>query len=314
MTKPIVGAEECTALGAGTATLESYPSRDVSVGSLHVMRALPIRERRMVGPWCFLDRAGPLTFTADAAMNVGSHPHMGLQTVTWLFDGEIMHYDSLGSEMVARPGGVNVMTAGDAIAHAEQTPRINSGRLNATQLWVAMPDAARKGPSSFTAIEQVPVVERPDGLIKVFAGTLAGAASSAPHFSELVGSEVVIHPERELEIDLDTSYEHAVLLVDGDCEISGQRIEPRFLYYLGTQRRSVAFRSRTGGRVLFIGGPPFPETILMWWNFVARTPEEIAEARTDWNAGRRFATVPGYNGPRIDAPELARLARPNPMS
>src|SRR5258708_35837706 len=157
------------------------------------------------------------------------------------------------------------MGVGPAIAAAARPRRITGGQFKAPQRWVEIPDGRGIGRRSFTAVEHVPVVERPDGLVKVFAGTVAGATSSAPHFSALVGSEVVIHPERELEIDLDTTYEHAVLLVDGDCEIAGQRIEPRFLYYLGTQRRSVGFRSRTGGRVLFIGGPPFPETILMWW-------------------------------------------------
>jgi redox-sensitive bicupin YhaK (pirin superfamily) len=151
-------------------------------------------------------------------------------------------------------------------------------------------------------------------LIQVFAGEHAGARSSAPHFSDLVGAEVRVHPRHELEVGLDATFEHSVLLFDGDCAIDGEAIEPRRLYYLGTQRASVCFSSRTGGRVLFLGGPPFPETILMWWNFVARTPEEIAEARADWQAGRRFGDVRAYNGPRLEAPELARIARANPMS
>jgi redox-sensitive bicupin YhaK (pirin superfamily) len=151
-------------------------------------------------------------------------------------------------------------------------------------------------------------------LITTFAGSLAGATSPAPHFSDLVGAEVTIHANHDLEIDVEPGFEHAVLLVDGDCSLDDQAIEPRRLYYMGTQRRSVCFRSRAGGRVLFIGGPPFPETILMWWNFVARTPEEIAQARADWQAGVRFADVRTYGGPRLDAPELSRLARPNAMS
>jgi len=314
MTKPVVAAEACTSLGAESKTLESFPNREIDLGSIRVMRALPIRERRMIGPWCFLDRAGPLSFEPGNGMNVGSHPHTGLQTVTWLFDGEMLHHDSLGNEMLADVGSVNIMTAGSGIAHAEETPRINSGRLNAAQLWVALPDASRNGPASFASIARVPVSELTSGFVKTFAGSLAGATSTAPHFSELVGAELTIHAAHDLEFDLDPAFEHALLLVDGDCSLDGQDIEPRRLYYLGTQRRSVCFRSRGGGRVLFIGGPPFPETILMWWNFVARTPEEIAQARADWQMGSRFGEVRAYRGPRLDAPELARLARPNPMS
>jgi redox-sensitive bicupin YhaK (pirin superfamily) len=314
MTRPIVGAERCTSLGADTPSLESFPNKDVNLGKLQVTRVLPIRDRRMIGPWCFLDRFGPLTFAGETPMDVAPHPHIGLQTVTWLFDGEVLHDDSLGSEAVGRPGGVNVMTAGDGIAHAEQTPRSNSGRLNGAQLWVALPEATRRTQASFAAIERVPEVESPDGIIKVFSGAMGTARSSAPHFSDLVGAEVAIHAGHDLDIGLDPGFEHGILLVDGDCSIDGQPIEPRRLYYLGTKRDSVCFATRAGGRVLFIGGPPFPEAILMWWNFVARTPEEIAVAREDWQAGRRFGDVHAYRGPRLEAPDLARLARPNPMS
>ena len=314
MTKPTVAAEECVALGAATRALESFPGRDVNLGALHVNRVLPIREKRMVGPWCFLDRFGPLTFADDTPMNVAPHPHIGLQTVTWLFDGEVLHDDSLGSEAVARPGGVNVMTSGAGIAHAEQTPRANSGRLDGAQLWVALPEASRHVAPSFAGIDRVPVVEQHAGVVQIFSGSLAGKRSPAPHFTDLVGADVRVHPKHDLEIGVDRGFEHGVLLVDGDCAIDGESLEPRRLYYLGTRRDSVSFSSERGGRLLFVGGPPFPETILMWWNFVARTPEEIADARADWEAGRRFGEVTAYEGPRLNAPELAKLARPNPMS
>ena len=309
-----VAAEECTALGATQHTLEAYPNRDVSLGHLTVTRVLPIRDRRMIGPWCFLDRFGPLSFGDDKPMDVAPHPHTGLQTVTWLLEGEVLHDDSLGCEATARPGGVNVMTSGRGIAHAEQTPRQNSGRLNGAQLWVALPDAHRHVEPSFDGIERVPLIEEPGGLTQVFAGSLGGLSSPGRHFSDLVGADLQVHPGSELALDLRRDFEHAVLVLDGDLSMEGEPLLPRMLYYLGANRNSAAFSSRAGGRALLIGGPPFAERILMWWNFVARTPDEIAQFREDWELQKRFGEVPSYNGERLAAPELARIARPGAMS
>ena len=310
----IVAAEECTALGATELTLQAYPNRDVSLGHLTVTRVLPIRDRRMIGPWCFLDRFGPLSFSAEKPMDVAPHPHTGLQTVTWLIEGEVLHDDSLGCEATARPGGVNVMTSGRGIAHAEQTPPRNSGRLNGAQLWVALPDAHRHVDPSFDGIERVPVIESPGGLTQVFAGSQGGVAAPARHFSDLLGADVAIHPRADVSMDLRSHFEHAALVLDGDCAIDGEPLQPRMLYYLGANRTSVSFSSGAGGRALLIGGPPFAERILMWWNFVARTPEEIAQYREDWQLHRRFGDVPSYEGDRLAAPELARIARPGALS
>jgi redox-sensitive bicupin YhaK (pirin superfamily) len=309
-----VSAEECVALGANQRQLERYPNRPLSLGSLAISRALPVRDRRLVGPWCFLDRFGPLTFNEGKPMDVAPHPHIGLQTVTWLLDGEVVHNDSLGSESVLRPRGVNVMTSGDGIAHAEQTPLDNSGRLNGVQLWTALPDAHRHGPADFVQVKEVPFVESAAGVVQVFAGTLGGTTSPAPHYSELLGADVQVHPRHTLVVPLEPAYEHAVLVMNGDCALDDQSLDERVLYYLGTTRSEAGFSSRNGGRVLLIGGPPFPETILMWWNFVARTPEEITQARTDWESRRRFGEVTAYSGPRLNAPSLTRFARPNPVS
>ena len=309
-----VSAEACVALGAAGHELVAYPNRELNLGALAISRALPVKDKRLVGPWCFLDRFGPLSFTDGKPMDVAPHPHIGLQTVTWLLDGEVVHDDSLGKEGVLRPGGVNVMTAGSGITHAEQTPRDHTGRLNGVQLWVALRDADRHMAAAFEHVSEVPIVESRGGLVRVFAGSVAGAASVASHYSEIVGADLEIHPGSELAVPLETSFEHAVLVLHGDCALEGQHLDERVLYYLGTRRASVCFSSREGGRVLLIGGPPFPETILMWWNFVARTPEEIADARADWEAHRRFGDVAAYQGPRLDAPSLVRLARPNPVS
>ena len=206
------------------------------------------------------------------------------------------------------------MTSGRAIAHAERTPHDNTGRLNGVQLWTALPDRDRHRMPSFQHLVDVPRVEQSGGIVQVFSGALAGATSPAEHFSPLVGADLQVHARHELTIPLEPQHEHALLVLSGECTLEGQRLEERVLYYLGTQRSEMCLRSSSGARLLLIGGVPFPETILMWWNFVARTPEEIRGARNDWEAHRTFGDVPAYKGARIPAPALVRLAPPNPVS
>jgi quercetin 2,3-dioxygenase len=295
-------------------TFASYAGRDIRLGDLEIARALPIRERKMVGPWCFFDRFGPVSFGEVSPMDIAPHPHIGLQTVTWLLEGEVRHNDSLGYEAVVTPGGVNVMTAGSGIAHAERTPVENSGRLSGVQLWAALPDAHRGIDAAFESIAQVPVLERSGGAIQLFSGSLEGATSPATHYSEILGADLTVRPGSPLTFDLRADYEHALMLLEGDGAFDGRPLQERRLFDLGAQRTSASLTSEGGCRVLLIGGPPFPEPILMWWNFVARTPEEIAEARTAWVERRHFGEVPAYPGPRLEAPDLGGLAQPNPMS
>ena len=309
-----VAAQACDASDVEGSVFERFPARETSLGTLKILRALPIRERRLVGAWCFLDRFGPLSFSDAKPMDVAPHPHIGLQTVSWLLQGEILHNDSLGSEALLRPRGINVMTSGGAIAHSEETPPKNSGLLNGVQLWIALPDADRNGQASFQHIDEVPIIEQTGGTVSVFAGTLLGSSSPAKHFSPILGIDVALSATASMELPLDASFEHAALLMTGDAEIDGQSIDAMSLWYLGTSRSTIELKSRNGCRVLLIGGPPFPEQILMWWNFVARTPEEIAQARSDWQSHQRFGKVKRYQGPRLDAPPLLRFAPPNPAS
>lgn len=312
--KRVVAAQECEAFGGAGLGFESFPNSQVRLGHIPVARALPVRGRRLVGPWCFLDRFGPLTFAEGKPMDVAPHPHIGLQTVTWLLEGEILHNDSLGCEAVARPGGVNVMTAGSGIAHTEQTPLSNSHRLDGVQLWVALQESHGSVAPSFAAIEHTPQIELASGVIRVFAGSFSGASSAAPHFSAILGADLQVHAGCCLEMDLDPAYEHAVQVLQGDVSLDGRPLSEQHLHYLGVGRKSGAFQSRAGARVLLIGGAPFAEKILMWWNFVGRTPEEIAQAREDWQQHRRFGDVLTYRGARLDAPALTRFATPNPLS
>jgi len=309
-----VQAKACTALGADQQCLEAYPSRETNVGELRVSRMLPVRDRRLIGPWCFVDRFGPLSFTDGRPMDVAPHPHIGLQTVTWLLDGEVVHDDSLGCEAVARPGAVNVMTAGRGIAHAERTPVVNRGRLDGVQLWVALPGQDRHVAASFQHVNDLPAAELRGGIVQPFSGSLGGVTSAARHYSELIGAEVEVHRGEAFALAVNPDHEHGILVIRGDCALEDRALEERRLYYLGTRRSGMSLTSRVGARLLLLGGPPFPEKILMWWNFVARTPEEIAEARADWEAHRRFGEVVAYEGPRLEAPALTRFARPNSMS
>src|SRR5262245_36652945 len=178
-----IAAQPFDASNVHGSAFERFRAHETSLGSLKVLRALPIRQKRLVGPWCFLDRFGPLSFTEGKPMDVAPHPHIGLQTVTWLFDGEVVHDDSLGSEAVLRPGGVNVMTAGNGITHAEQTPRDHTGRLNGVQLWVALTHEHRHRAAAFQHLKDVPALESSGGITHVFAGSLEGASSAAAHYS-----------------------------------------------------------------------------------------------------------------------------------
>jgi len=206
------------------------------------------------------------------------------------------------------------MTSGSAIAHAERTPAKNSGRLSGVQLWVALPDRDRQMSALFQRVDRVPVDDQAGGIVQVFAGSLDALVSPATHHSGIFGGDVQVHSGAALEMPLDVAYEYAALVLSGDCSLEGQPLQERVLYYLGANRSAVCFASRSGGRLLLVGGSPFPEKILMWWNFVARSPQEIADARTDWEERRRFGEVTGYSGPRLAAPSLVKFASPNPAS
>ncbi|HEY0141515.1 MAG TPA: pirin family protein [Thermoanaerobaculia bacterium] len=301
----LIAAEECAALNRRE-VFETYLSRETALGNLPIWRALPVRHRRLIGPWCFLDRYGPISFTDQKPMDVAPHPHIGLQTVSWLLEGEVVHHDSLGYEAVARPGSVNVMTAGLGIAHAEETPVANEGRLNGVQLWVALPDAHRNVAPSFQHVAEVPRMELRGGIAQVFLGDDCAAET----FSDTVGIDLTLH--NEIEFPVRPEREHGIFLLSGNASFENQPLSLNTLHYLGCGRSSIALKGEA--RMLIVGGEPFAEPVLMWWNFVARQPEEIAAARADWEEGRRFGPVSAYRGPRLAAPPLSRLARPNPAS
>jgi quercetin 2,3-dioxygenase len=308
---PTATAEACSSEPTGAPTLEALPGRLTDLGGLPIRRLLPRSRRRLVGPWCFLDAYGPLTFAAGKPMDVAPHPHIGLQTVSWLLDGDVLHKDSLGREAAAGPGVLNLMTAGRGIAHSEETPDRNVGRLMGLQLWVALPEASRDTEPGFEQHRELPSLDLEGGRATVVMGEAGGVRSPARTFSPIVGADVLAEPDRRVVMPLDPGFEHALVPLQGACSLDGQRLAVDTLYYVGAGRRELALTSSPGpARVLLVGGAPFGETVLMWWNFVARTTEEIVAAREDWESGRRFGEVAAYAGPRLAAPPF--LARPVP--
>jgi quercetin 2,3-dioxygenase len=265
--------------------------RAAVVGGLPVTRLLPKRAHRTVGAWCFADHMGP----ADAAMQVGPHPHIGLSTVTWLLEGEALHRDSLGSEQLIRPGQLNLMTAGNGVSHAEEAGR---QALHGMQLWVAQPEATRHGAPAFEHHAELPQAEVAGATATVLVGQLAGVRSPARADTPLVGADLVVRDRAALA--LDPSFEHVLLPMAGELRADGVDVALGGSAYLAPGRAELTLDG--DGRVLLLGGEPFESAIAMSWNFVARTADELQRAHADWAAADgRFGTVDSEL-PRIPAP------------
>jgi quercetin 2,3-dioxygenase len=294
----------CRSKGAVGAVTERYDPRVVPLGGLRaidVHRLLPQRALPTVGAWCFLDKFGP----QHADMRVLPHPHTGLQTVTWPLAGEIRHRDSLGHDVVIRPGELNLMTSGRGIAHSEfslgERPLVDG-----LQLWVALPAAAADIAPGFERHVELP--RYTDGAVDatVFLGTLDDVTSPATTYSRLVGAEIRLAGGSTSSIPLRPTQEHAVLVLEGSLTVDGVDLDAGPLLYLGIGRDEVTVSSGPGARVVLLGGEPFTDDLVMWWNFVGRSHEEIARARADWEGAgpERFGAVAGHDGERIPAPEL----------
>jgi hypothetical protein len=279
--------------------LETIEGRATEVGGFEVRRVLPRRARRTVGSWCFVDLMGPGEVTDGNGMDIGPHPHIGLQTVTWLLDGAVLHRDSLGSEQVIRPGQLNVMTAGLGVAHAEETTGVHSGRLQGVQLWVAQPSSTRDGEPAFEHHADLPRLDLGRSTATVLVGDFAGASSPARRDTDHVGVELDLR-SGQASLPLHTEHEYAVVVLDGAISVGPHRLVTGQLGYLGIGNDEVALDAVDRARVMLLGGVPFPEPLLMWWNYVARTRDEIAAAHADWSSGAaRFGPV-ASPVPRID--------------
>ncbi|MBA0052792.1 pirin family protein [Streptomyces sp. AJS327] len=270
---------------------ELLEPRRVPLGeSTEVRRLLPNLGRRMVGAWCFVDHYGPDDIAEEPGMRVPPHPHIGLQTVSWLHQGEVVHRDSLGSHQRVGPRELGLMTSGRAIAHSEESPRDHARFLLGAQLWVALPDAHRNTAPAYeyhAALPEVAGAGAGAGLsATVLLGELDGARSPGTTYSPLVGADLTLDEGAEARLPVDPDFEYAVLTMDGRTEVDGVRLDPGSMLYLGCGRRELPLRAESAAGLLLLGGEPFEEKLVMWWNFVARTHEEIAGARADWMAGQ----------------------------
>ena len=273
------------------AGVEITEGRAARVGPLPVRRALPTRGRRTVGPWCFVDHMGPASSGPGDGVSVPPHPHLGLQTVTWLFDGAVLHRDSLGSEQLIRPGQLNLMTAGAGIAHAEEDPGGGVDRLHGMQLWVAQPEATRWDAPAFEHHRDLPRVEFDHGTATVLVGAFGGAASPARRDTEHVGVELDLRPGTSV-LPVDRAHEHALIVAEGEPSIDGVRVAPGQLAYVAPGAEELVLTSAVPMVALLIGGAPFDEDVVLWWNFAARTRDELADAYRGWAQGdERFGTV-----------------------
>ncbi|MGH8399998.1 MAG: pirin family protein [Gammaproteobacteria bacterium] len=287
--------------------LEALPTHATTLGEgMTIRRALPNRLRRLVGAWTFLDHFGPITIAPESkGMRVGPHPHTGLQTVSWLYSGEMLHRDCLGFKQVIRPGQLNLMTAGRGISHSEESPQLRSPQLHGLQFWIALPDRVRNMESGFEHHATLPVIERDGYQATLVIGEGFGEHSPAQVYSPLTGMDVRFIDTGERRLPLNPDFEHAILLTGGELEVAGTRMDLATLYYLGGGRESLTLNCRQPARAFLFGGEPLNEEVLLWWNFVARSSEEMQVARADWEAhSPRFGEVEGYDGPRLTAPEL----------
>jgi redox-sensitive bicupin YhaK (pirin superfamily) len=280
-------------------------SRDI--GSFEVRRALPSTQRQMVGPFIFFDQMGPNEFLLGGGMDVRPHPHIGLSTVTYLFEGEIMHRDSLGTALPIRPGELNWMTAGRGIAHSERTPlelRTASSKLFGIQSWVALAQQDEEKTPDFTHYDagDLQVLEGEGKTGRIIAGSLFGKSSPVRVSSPMFYADMTL--EAGVSVPLDPEYdERAIYTVDGDIEIAGDSFSPgALLVFRPGDRITIGAKSRA--RFMMLGGEPMDGSRYIWWNFVSSRKERIDQAKADWKQAR-FDSVPGDH-------EFIPLPQPEP--
>ncbi len=240
-------------------------------------------------------------------MSVAAHPHVGLQTVSWLFEGLIEHRDSLGSIQGVSPGELNIMTAGHGISHSELSLD-SASQVHGVQLWTALPDSNRNMKPTFSHHRDLPRFKMDSLVIQLFIGEFMGLRSPAKMYSPLVGAEIDIARHGSAKLNLNADFEYGILLVSGDLGINKSEISFGDLHYIPSGSSDLQLDSVDGAKFVLLGGEPFNEKILMWWNFIGRTQEEIEVMRNDWNSqSERFPKFTDRIGGWIPAPDLPKV-------
>ncbi len=278
------------------------------LGAFQVRRALPHRERTMVGPFIFVDQFGPARLPAGQGMDVRPHPHINLATVTYLFEGAIEHRDSIGSHAVIAPGAINLMTAGSGIVHSERSPqdiRSQGPSLYGMQTWLALPDGKEEVAPAFDHVpaDMLPMVEDNAVRAKVLMGDLWGVVAATPQHSPTIYADIELDAGGAIPIDAEAD-ERAVMVVGGAAELDGQPLDPFALYVL-RPGHAARLSSESGGRVMLMGGGAFATPRHVYWNFVSSSKERLRQAKEDW-IGRRFPLIPGDDQEYIPFPEVVR--------
>ncbi|MFC5502919.1 pirin family protein [Lysinimonas soli] len=297
--------------------VELLEPREVPLGgprAMTVRRTLPQKKRSLVGAWCFVDSYGPTPVTGRGAMNVPPHPHTGLQTVSWLYAGEIEHRDSAGSLALIEPGQVNLMTAGAGIQHSEVSTEATS-ELHGVQLWLALPDRSRHVAPFFEHYVP-PVIRHGDATLRVFLGSLLGQSSTVTTFTRLLGAQLDLPAGGSVTIPVDPGFEHGLVVDAGTPRLQGVEVLATHLGVVPAGPETLTVEAGDAPlRALLIGGEPLGERIVMWWNFVGRSHDEIVAFREKWQAeviagaeaNGRFGHVDGYPGQALPAPELPNV-------
>ncbi|MDX1802477.1 MAG: pirin family protein [Alcanivorax sp.] len=297
---------------AASATIAALPSRQSILGNgLPINRLLPNRAQRRIGPWCFLDHIGPTELPADQGVDVGTHPHIGLQTVTWLYDGALLHKDSLGYQQEIRPGQLNLMTAGHGICHSEESPQGFSGPMHGLQFWIALPEEHEDREPAFAHVTELPHWQQDGVDITLVVGELDGHASPAQVYSPLVGADLFSQETTLLNLAVPAAFELGLCITQGSAELDGVHMDAGTLYYLGCGWDRLSLSLAAGSRAMLLGGTPLQQPVLLWWNFVGRSHQQIAAALADWQQGpgERFPDVAAYQGEPLKAPPLDPQAR-----
>ncbi|KGQ26866.1 quercetin 2,3-dioxygenase [Gallibacterium anatis CCM5995] len=292
-------------------SVDKFLAKTKDVGGIPVARLLPQNKHRTVGAWCFLDHAGPATFSQEnKGMQVGLHPHTNLQTFTWMLEGEVWHQDSLGNRQLIRPKQVNLMTAGTGnqrgISHTEQTPA-GVKNLHAVQLWIALPMNQEIEPN-FEHYPQLPEWSDQGIDYILTSGSYQGRQAPTSQFSPLVGVDMRFQQAQAFEIERQDKFEYAILVINGTIKINGERYakdEIAILSDCAAAQEELTLWAEQGTHIMLLGGEPLPHPTVIWWNFVADKVEDLEQAVNDWNNQHpRFGTID------LQGTELSRLTAP----